>query len=389
MPSPDPDGTGAPATVLCIFGTRPDTIKMAPVVHALQQAPWCRLRVCVTAQHRHLLDPLLAFFNIRPDDDLDIMRENQSLADLTARLFAGIGGAIAAVQPAWVVVQGDTTTAFAAAMAAFYARARVAHVEAGLRTAARDSPFPEEINRRLIGQIADLHLAPTAGARDNLVAEGIDASRVVVTGNTGIDALRWAAEQPAGDEWSRLDPPAGTRLVLVTTHRRESFGAPLQQTCLGIRDVARAYGSRVRILLPVHPNPNVRPHDEALLGGEGNVVLTEPLSYPTLVHAMRRAHFVLTDSGGIQEEAPSLGCPVLVLRDNTERPEGVAAGVATLVGTSRERIVSEARRLLDDAAARDAMASRTDVYGDGRAAGRIVAAIAAATAAEARRTATV
>lgn len=383
--------------VLVVFGTRPELIKLAPVLRALRAAPRTfDVRLCVTAQHRDLLDPLLRLFDLRADVDLDVMRAAQSPSDVIARVLTGLmpvldrhrpvaaaGGSADPMSdwvPDWIVVQGDTTTTLAAAIAARYHGVRIAHVEAGLRTGRFDSPFPEEANRRLVGAIADRHFAPTAGARDNLLREGIAADRITVTGNTGIDALQWAVAQP---------PPAGVecllagltgRLLLVTAHRRESFGAPLERICLALRDLAARFGSGHRIIYPVHPNPNVEGPVRRLLSGVPAIVLTPPLDYLTFVHVMQRSHLILTDSGGLQEEAPSLGKPVLVLRDSTERPEGIAAGTACLVGTDRARIVTEAARLIDDDEAHARMARTANPYGDGRAAERIVNVLASLSA---------
>ncbi|MCC7008867.1 MAG: UDP-N-acetylglucosamine 2-epimerase (non-hydrolyzing) [Acidobacteria bacterium] len=369
--------------VLVVFGTRPEAIKLAPVIRALAAAEWCEPRICVTAQHRDLLDPLLDLFGIAPDHDLDVMRPNQALAGLTARLCGALDDVMAVEQPAWVVVQGDTTSAFAAGLVAFYHRARVGHVEAGLRTTTKDAPFPEELNRRLLGRIADLHFAPTERARQQLLAEGVAPEAVLVTGNTAIDALQWTIDRLGG---RGPTPETGTRrLVLVTMHRRESFGRPLADVCGALRWLADRYRDRVEFLFPVHPNPNVLGEVTRALSGCSNVRLVKPLPYPDLVDALRRAHFVLTDSGGIQEEAPSLGKPVLVLRDATERPEGVAAGVAAIVGTDRDRIVDASVRLLDDDDAYRAMARAVTVYGDGHAAERIVSALERAATSEAHR----
>lgn len=372
--------------VLVVFGTRPEVIKLAPVLRALGAAPRTfDVRVCVTAQHRDLLDPLLRLFDIRPDIDLDVMRAAQSPADVIARVLAGLSPLLDRHQPAapewipdWLVVQGDTTTTLAAAIAARYHDVRIAHVEAGLRTGRFDAPFPEEANRRLVGAMADLHFAPTAGARDNLIREGVAPDRITVTGNTGIDALRWAvAQPPPADVACVLDEshdPAGD-VLLVTAHRRESFGAPLERICLALRDLAARFGPALRIVYPVHPNPNVEGPVRTLLSGVPGIALTTPLDYLTFVHVMQRSRVVLTDSGGLQEEAPGLGKPVLVLRDTTERPEGVAAGTARLVGTDRARIVAETARLFEDADAHARMVQAKNPYGDGQAAGRIVAVL--------------
>jgi UDP-N-acetylglucosamine 2-epimerase (non-hydrolysing) len=364
--------------VLCVVGTRPEAIKMAPVIRELRRhAARATVRVCATGQHREMLDQVLALFDVVPDVDLEIMRPNQSLADVTAAAMLGLDRLIAAERPDWVVVQGDTTTAMVAALAAFYQRARVAHVEAGLRSGDRAHPFPEEVNRRVADTLSDLHFAPTETARDNLLREGLDGATVIVTGNTVIDALHWVAALPAPDDLPAILPSNGARLLLVTAHRRESFGAGMEEICLALRDIARRYGDRVHLAYPVHLNPKVREPVERILGDVANVALLPPLDYLHLVHLMKRSHLILTDSGGIQEEAPSLGKPVLVLREVTERPEAVAAGTARVVGTSRERVVSETMRLLDDQSEYERMARHSNPYGDGHAAERIVAALLA------------
>jgi UDP-N-acetylglucosamine 2-epimerase (non-hydrolysing) len=361
--------------VLSVFGTRPEAVKMAPIVHTLARTPGIESGVCVTAQHRQMLDQVLNLFAIRPDYDLDLMRENQSLADLSARIFRDLDPVLADFKPDWVLVQGDTTTVAITALLAYYRRIRVGHVEAGLRTHDKWQPFPEEINRRVAGVIADLHFAPTEWARRNLLAEGIPDSIIAVTGNPVIDALHVVASQPApGDVTDLLETlhvgPGRQDLVLVTAHRRENFGPPLEEICLALRDLA-ARGD-LEIVYPVHLNPNVQEPVYRILGNVPHVTLLPPLDYLPLVHLLKRATLVLTDSGGIQEEAPAFGVPVLVLREVTERPEGVEAGVLKLVGTDRKRIVSEATRLLDDDAAYAAMARAVNPFGDGRAAIRIV-----------------
>jgi UDP-N-acetylglucosamine 2-epimerase (non-hydrolysing) len=348
---------------------------MAPVVHALQnESSWCDVRVCVTGQHRELLRPLLAFFQIAPDHDLDVMTENQSLTGLTTRLFTALDPVFTAERPDWLLVQGDTTTSYIAGMTAFYHGVRIGHVEAGLRTPTKRSPFPEEMNRRLLGRLADLHFAPTPAAAEHLRREGVDSVDIVVIGNTAIDALRWAVGH-ADDPPVEGEPESGARMILVTAHRRESFGAPLERICEAVRHLALQYGAGVRFVVPVHPNPHASETVHRLLDGHPNIQLLPPLSYEAFVRAMLRAHFVLTDSGGAQEEAPSLGTPVLVMRDSTERPEGVAAGVARIVGTETNRIIEESRRLLDDPEEYARMARVVTVYGDGQAASHIVAAL--------------
>ncbi len=346
--------------ILVVVGTRPEAVKMAPVVHALQREPWAECRVLATAQHRQMLDQIFAFFGIRPDRDLDLMRHDQSLADLTARMISALDPVLAEERPDWVLAQGDTTTVMVAALCSFYRRIRFAHVEAGLRTGDKWQPFPEESNRAIVGRLADLHFAPTARARDNLLRENVPEDAVHVVGNTVIDALLWTAERV---DATKFAPPPGKRLVLVTAHRRENFGAPFESLCRGLRAVA-ARGD-VQLLYPVHPNPNVRGVVERMLAGQPNVRLCEPLDYPDMVAAMKACSLILTDSGGVQEEAPSLGKPVLVLRHETERPEGVAAGAARLVGPDEARIVAAANELLDDAAAHRAMATVVNPYGDG------------------------
>ncbi len=364
--------------VLVVIGTRPEGIKLAPVVRELRDRPGVECVVCVTAQHREMLDRVLETFEITPDHDLGIMTENQTPARVAAAVLRGLEPVLEAERPDWVLVQGDTTTVAAAALAAYYGRTRVGHVEAGLRTGDRWRPFPEEINRRVAGAIADLHFAPTAAARANLLREGVPPEAVVVTGNPVVDALRWVAAQPpppaARELLARTGVLAGRRLVLVTAHRRESFGPGIAAICRALRELVETVAD-LTVLYPVHPNPNVRRPVHRFLGGVPNVVLTEPLDYPTLVHVMARAVLVLTDSGGIQEEAPGLGKPVLVLREVTERPEAVEAGVARLVGTDPDRIVSEAARLLTDPAEYGRMARAVNPYGDGEAARRIVSAL--------------
>jgi UDP-N-acetylglucosamine 2-epimerase (non-hydrolysing) len=353
--------------ILVVVGTRPEAVKLAPVIHALRRQPWAETRVLATAQHRQMLDQIHAFFGIRPDRDLDAMRPGQGLADLTARLLSGLDPVLAEERPELVLAQGDTTTVMVTALACFYRQIAFGHVEAGLRTGDVKNPFPEELNRVLVGRMAALHFAPTDGSQQNLLREGTPAATVHVTGNTVIDALLWAAERV---DTAPFQPAAGKRLVLVTAHRRENFGAPFEAVCAALRDIADR--GDVQLLYPVHPNPNVHDVAHRLLGEHPAIRLVAPLDYPAMVAAMRACSLILTDSGGVQEEAPSLGKPVLVLRTTTERPEGVAAGAAKLVGTDRARIVSEAKRLLDDPAAHAAMASVKNPYGDGHAADRIV-----------------
>ena len=365
--------------VLSVFGTRPEAIKMAPVVLHLRRPPGIDSRVCVTGQHREMLDQVLALFDLQPDYDLDLMQPDQSLAELTAAVFTGLDPVLEQVQPDWILVQGDTTTVMATALLAYYHQVRLGHVEAGLRTGDKWRPFPEEINRRVAGVVADLHFAPTDWARANLLREGIPEDRVVVTGNPVIDALQTIVAQPYDETKGPLAGlPADRRLILVTAHRRESFGRPLEDIFTALRRLAEMYASRCVILYPVHRNPNVREPAERILGGLPNVRLVDPLDYRDMAHCLQRAYLVLTDSGGLQEEAPALGTPVLVLRELTERPEALQAGTARLVGTDPDRIVAETSRLMDDPQAHAAMARAANPYGDGHAAERIVDALLAA-----------
>lgn len=353
--------------ILVVIGTRPEAVKLAPVVHALRQQPWAECRVLATAQHRQMLDQILGFFEVVPDRDLDLMRPDQSLADLTARMIAAMDPVLQDEHPDFVLAQGDTTTVMVAALCSFYRRIPFGHVEAGLRTGDKWQPFPEEGNRAIVGRLADLHFAPTEHSRQNLLRENVAPASVHVVGNNVIDALLWARDRvdPAA-----FRPPAGKRLVLVTAHRRENFGAPFESICRGLRAIANR--SDVQLLYPVHPNPNVRAVVDRSLAGHPNIRLCDPLDYPDMVAAMQACTLILTDSGGVQEEAPSLGKPVLVLRHETERPEGVAAGAARLVGPDCDRIVAVATELLDDPAAYRAMATVGNPYGDGRSSRAIV-----------------
>jgi UDP-N-acetylglucosamine 2-epimerase (non-hydrolysing) len=366
--------------ILSVFGTRPEAIKMAPVVMALAEHPAIEARVCVSAQHRQMLDQVLELFEIRPDYDLDIMKANQDLAHITQAVLLGLGDVLDDFKPDRVLIHGDTTTAFAAALAAFYRRIPVGHVEAGLRTGDRYAPFPEEINRKLADGICDLHFAPTEGAAENLRAENTAEAGISVTGNTVIDALldvveRLRSDAPLrdglGQDFSFLNPDK--RLILVTGHRRENFGDGFENIC----DALHALAERddVEIIYPVHLNPNVREPVNRILDGKKNIHLIEPQDYLPFVYLMERSFMVITDSGGIQEEAPSIGKPVLVMRDVTERPEAVEAGTVRLVGTERDIIVHETSRLLDDPAHYETMRNATNPYGDGKASARIVAEI--------------
>ncbi|MBD3235794.1 MAG: UDP-N-acetylglucosamine 2-epimerase (non-hydrolyzing) [Candidatus Eisenbacteria bacterium] len=366
------------AKIVTVFGTRPEAIKLAPLLEALgARNDRVQSRVCVTAQHRGMLDQMLAGFSVSPDYDLDVMTEGQSPSQVAARVLERLAPVLDAERPDWVVVQGDTTTTLAAALSAKYAGARVAHVEAGLRTFDRMQPFPEEINRQAVTRIADLHLAPTPLARRNLLREGVDPASVRVTGNTAIDALRRTIGsrdfRHNGQPWDHL--PRQRRVILLTAHRRENHGPPLREICAAAKELAQRFDERVQIFYPVHPSGAVRRAVACTLDDTPNIGLLEPLDYAQLVRLMVRADLVITDSGGLQEEAPYLGKPVLVLRNVTERPEAIEAGVARLVGSCRKRIVTEATRLLSDPRQYARMARRAPVFGDGRAAERIARAL--------------
>ncbi len=362
--------------VLVVFGTRPEAVKMAPIIRELHASPGFVTRVCVTAQHREMLDQVLDLFHITPDYDLNVMRPRQSLAEVTSSVLVGMEPVLREERPDWMLVQGDTTTVMAAALAAFYHGVRVGHVEAGLRTGDMRHPFPEEMNRRVASVLADLHFAPTSVSRANLLREGVPAAAIVVTGNPVIDALLDVAARPydwAGGPLAGI--PRDRRLILVTAHRRENFGAPIRAICAALRALAERYSDTVHIVYPVHLNPNIQEPVYSALGDLPNLTLLPPLDYLPLVHLMRAATLVLTDSGGLQEEAPSLGKPVLVMRQTTERPEGVEAGTVRLVGTDTQRIIAEVGRLLDDADAYRQMAQAVNPYGDGLAHVRIVDAL--------------
>jgi UDP-N-acetylglucosamine 2-epimerase (non-hydrolysing) len=377
--------------VLSVFGTRPEAVKMAPVVQALAQESEITSFVCVTAQHRQMIDQVLGLFDIHPDVDLNLMTPNQNLASLTADIFTHLDPVLMDLKPDWVLVQGDTTTVMASSLAAYYHHIHVGHVEAGLRTSDKWQPFPEEINRRLASVVTDLHFAPTEWARENLLRENIPTSQIIVTGNPVIDALHTVAHMQATPEvldlFKRIDfpyeaspslqkpPVTPPQLILVTAHRRENFGQPLINICSALKKLAQTYGDKIRIVYPVHLNPNVQGPVYNQLGDVPNISLLEPLDYLPMVHLMKHATLVLTDSGGLQEEAPALGKPVLVMRAVTERPEGVQAGTVCLVGTQTDAIVSHTRTLLDDPVAYARMAQAINPYGDGKAAQRIVRAI--------------
>lgn len=367
--------------VLSIFGTRPEAIKMAPVIKELEKFPGQVVsRVCVTAQHRQMLDQVLNLFSIQPDYDLDIMKPGQDLYDVTCNVLQGLKPVLAHERPDIVLVHGDTTTTIAASIASYYSRIKVGHVEAGLRTGNKYFPFPEEMNRRVTGLLADLHFAPTEASGENLVREGIDVGSIFVTGNTVVDALLSVSARIDNDaelsnrlagDFSFLSP--NKRLILVTGHRRENFGAGFESICTALADIARAHPD-IQILYPVHLNPNVQEPVRRILGcGEiGNVHLIEPVDYLPFIYLMKRSFLIITDSGGVQEEAPSLGKPVLVMRDTTERPEAVQAGTVKLVGTDRSVIVQETNELLTNGKAYEMMSLAHNPYGDGKAAQRIV-----------------
>nr|WP_251007827.1 UDP-N-acetylglucosamine 2-epimerase (non-hydrolyzing) [Sphingobium sp. BHU LFT2] len=366
--------------VALVFGTRPEAIKLFPVIHALKARADIDTRVIVTAQHRGLLDQVLEIAGIVPDIDLDVMTPNQTLDGLTAKLIVALGEAFDAEKPDRVVVHGDTLTTMVASLAAYYRKIPVAHVEAGLRSGDIHHPWPEEVNRRVVACIADMNFAPTQAAADALLRENRDAAAIHVTGNTVIDALLATVDRVHGEPAlaSGLDDLAtrfaGKRIVAVTSHRRENFGGGMEAIARSIADIAAR--PDVAVIFPVHPNPNVRPVMDAVLGDLPNVAMIEPLDYPHFVRLLDLCHLVLTDSGGVQEEAPSLGKPVLVMRETTERPEGVQAGTAKLVGADRDRIVREVLALLDDDAAYQAMARAHNPFGDGKAAERIADIIA-------------
>ena len=365
----------APHTILVIFGTRPEAIKLFPVVAALSADPRFTPVVCVSAQHRGMLDQVLQIAGIVPDYDLDLMKPDQSLDALTAALLTGLGGVMDQVKPDRVMVQGDTATAMTGALAAYYRKIPVDHVEAGLRSGNIYHPWPEEVNRKIIGQIASLHFAPTDVSAGALIAEQVDPARVHITGNTVIDALQWvtariAAQPELAAGLSELEARfAGKRIIGVTSHRRENFGGGLENIAEAVRQIAAR--ADVAVIFPVHPNPNVRKVMDAALGGLSNVALIEPLDYPNFARLLSLAQIMLTDSGGVQEEAPALGKPVLVMRETTERPEGITAGTAKLVGTDTANIVTEMFNLLDDKAAYERMARAHNPFGDGTSARKI------------------
>jgi UDP-N-acetylglucosamine 2-epimerase (non-hydrolysing) len=363
--------------VLSIFGTRPEAVKMAPVVQALEKTPEINSFVCVTAQHREMLDQVLDLFEINPNVDLDLMRPDQTLAGLSAAIFTHLDPVLDSINPDWVFVQGDTTTVAIASLLSYYRRIRVGHVEAGLRTFNKWQPYPEEINRRVAGITADLHFAPTEWAKNNLLREGVSESAIKVTGNPVIDALKIVTKQAAPGFVTRLVEKLGLehgkRMILVTAHRRENFGLPLENIFNALKKLASR--DDIEIVYPVHLNPNVQEPAQRMLQDVPHITLLPPLDYLPMVHLMKKSSIVLTDSGGIQEEAPSFGIPTLVLRDVTERPEGVEAGTLKLVGTDIDRITTETNSLLDDPFAYAKMAKAANPFGDGHAAQRIVKAL--------------
>lgn len=385
--------------VVSLFGTRPEAIKMAPILRCLDRAEWAESIVVVTGQHREMLDQVLQVFEVKPDADLDLMRPGQSLTDLAGRALVAVGDAIRQFKPDLLLVQGDTISVFVGALAAFYERVAVGHVEAGLRSFDRQDPFPEEINRRLVSVVADLHFAPTTRARDNLLAEGIAPNRVFVTGNTVVDALLSVLTQPATSSLpapalpgsashplpsdhspavgtgSRACPPSpAVRLILATLHRRESWGAPMTAACTALRAALDRFPD-TELLFPMHRNPIVREVVTDVLGSHPRAHLVEPLDYVAMVQAMARCHLIVTDSGGIQEEAPALGKPVLVVRETTERPEAIEAGTARLIGTNAETVLAALTDLLGNQSSYDRMAHAANPFGDGHAAEKIVEAI--------------
>ena len=361
--------------ILTVFGTRPEAIKMAPIIRAARAAK-IETHVCVTAQHRDMLDQMLRVFSITPDHDLNLMQENQTPLEFAARVFEALPAVLRKVRPDWLLVQGDTTTAFAAAFVAFQEKIRVGHVEAGLRTGDKLRPFPEEMNRHLISPLADLNFAPTAGAAANLRAEGVPDSRIILTGNTVVDALNAILSTPAQFSDPRLAQLSG-KILLVTAHRRENFGAPLEQICSAILALVEKFAD-LTVVLPVHPNPAVRGAVTAQLSNRPRILLVDPLSYPEFVHLMKRSALILSDSGGVQEESPTVRTPVLVMREVTERPEAVESGWAQLVGTSKEEIVARTSAWLSGQK-QAPPANAPNPFGDGHAAEKILQALSAST----------
>jgi UDP-N-acetylglucosamine 2-epimerase (non-hydrolysing) len=366
--------------ILSVIGTRPEAVKMAPVVQALSQNPYFKSLVCVTAQHREMLDQILSLFDIQPDIDLNLMEPNQNLPALSSRILEEMESVIQLHRPDWVLVQGDTTTTMMTALAAFYSKTNIGHVEAGLRTSNKYAPFPEEVNRRVTSVIADLHFAPTAWSKNNLLQENIPSGKILVTGNTVVDALNAIKDQPLSEDVKTLIHSLGVenakkKLILVTAHRRENIGEGITNICLALKEIALRAGDFVELVFPVHLNPNVRSIVFGLLSGTPHITLIDPLPYLSLVHMLQQAYLVLTDSGGIQEEAASLNKPTLVLREVTERPEGIEAGILKLVGTDKEKIVNSTMELLTDEQKYLATKTVRNIYGDGNASQRILDAI--------------
>jgi len=366
-----------PLRVMATFGTRPEAIKLAPVIQLLKEDKRFKALVVVTAQHREMLDQVLDVFSINPGRDLDLMKKNQELASLTASIFTHFDPVLQEMKPDWLLIQGDTTTAMAAALNAYYRRIKIGHVEAGLRTGNKWQPFPEEINRRIAATLADLHFAPTGWARNNLLNEGIPESAIKVTGNTIIDALNQIVKTAPPKKIQQFLTEKrikedGKKLIVVTAHRRENFGKPINDICRAIRTIAQQNKENVEIIYPVHLNPNIQQPVHSTLDGIDNITLLPPLEYVSLVHLLKHTYMILTDSGGIQEEATGLGIPCLVLRDVTERPEGVEAGILKIVGTETDKIVKNSNMILSNADVHAVMAKAANPYGDGKAAQRIV-----------------
>lgn len=366
--------------VLSILGTRPEAIKMAPVVQELSRDARFDAKVCVTAQHREMLDQVMGLFDIQADLDLDLMQPNQNLAALTSNIFTHLDPILVDIRPNWILIQGDTTTVMCAALNAFYHQIKIGHIEAGLRTHDKWQPFPEEINRRVVSVVADLHFTPTQHSRQNLLNEGVADAQIKVTGNTVIDALNQIIQHPIPAEikkfLAKLQVLDGKKeLIVVTAHRRENFGQPIQDICHGLIKIANEYQNRIEIIYPVHLNPNIQEPVHQLLADVENITLLDPIEYLPLVHLLKNAKLVLTDSGGIQEEATGLGVPTLVLREVTERPEGVDAGVLKIIGTDSNTIFIETQHLLNDQNAYQAMAHAANPFGDGHAAQLIIQAL--------------
>jgi UDP-N-acetylglucosamine 2-epimerase (non-hydrolysing) len=364
--------------ILIIIGTRPEAIKLAPIVTELQTYNKdIKVSVCITAQHRELLDDVLENFKIIPDFDLDIMSTNQTLESITSNVLNGITKILKEQSYDWVIVQGDTTTALSSALAAFYQKVKVGHVEAGLRTYNKTEPFPEEINRQLISKLSDLHFAPTEESKSNLILENIDANDIVVTGNTVIDALSIAMKQPLTNFLQNILPliGAGKKIITITAHRRENFGEPLENICAAIIKLASIYKDQYHFVYPVHPNPNVKTVVFDKLSGIENITLTEPLNYFDFIQLLKQSILVITDSGGLQEEAPSFGIPVMILRNKTERNEGIKSGAGLIIGTNASTIIQSVSQLLDDPTEYKSHSTYNNPYGDGKATSRIIGSL--------------